>query len=91
MRTARSGTSRTRVTAIANGNTQGLSTDGLITVLAATGHRAEVRVKERQPSARGDRKTETLLRLRAIVVMVIPLYGLWNVQRPRRIHVPLCP
>lgn len=40
----RAGTSRTRVTAIANGNTQGVSTDVLIRVLAATGHRAEVRV-----------------------------------------------
>ena len=39
------GTSRTRVTAIANGNTHGISTDVLIRVLAATGHRAEVRVK----------------------------------------------
>ena len=38
----RAGTSRTRVTAIANGNTQGVSTDVLIRVLAATGHRAEV-------------------------------------------------
>lgn len=41
----RAETSRTRVTAIANGNTQGVSTDVLIRVLAATGHRAEVRVK----------------------------------------------
>jgi predicted XRE-type DNA-binding protein len=41
----RAGTSRTRVTAIANGNTQGVSTDVLIRVLAATGHRAELRVK----------------------------------------------
>ena len=40
------GTSRTRVTAIANGNTYGVSTDVLIRVLAATGHRAEVRVKK---------------------------------------------
>jgi predicted XRE-type DNA-binding protein len=40
------GTSRTRVTAIANGNTHGVSTDVLIRVLAATGHRAEVRVKK---------------------------------------------
>ena len=39
-------TSRTRVTAIANRNTQGVSTDVLIRVLAATGHRAEVRVKK---------------------------------------------
>jgi predicted XRE-type DNA-binding protein len=38
-------TSRTRVTAIANGNTHGVSTDVLIRVLAATGYRAEVRVK----------------------------------------------
>ena len=42
----RAGTSRTRVTAIANGNTGGVSTDVLIRVLAATGHRAEVRVKK---------------------------------------------
>ncbi len=40
------GTSRTRVTAIANGNTDGISTDVLIRVLAATGHRAEVRVRK---------------------------------------------
>ena len=40
------GTSRTRVTAIANGNTHGVSTDVLIRVLAATGHRAEVRVRK---------------------------------------------
>ena len=40
------GTSRTRVTAIANGNTHGVSTDVLIRVLAGTGHRAEVRVKK---------------------------------------------
>lgn len=40
------GTSRTRVTAIANGNTHEVSTDVLIRVLAATGHRAEVRVKK---------------------------------------------
>ena len=40
------GTSRTRVTAIANGNTHGVSTDVLIRVLAATGHRAEIRVKQ---------------------------------------------
>lgn len=39
------GTSRTRVTAIANGNTHGVSTDVLIRVLTATGYRAEVRVK----------------------------------------------
>lgn len=42
----RAGTSRTRVTAIANGNTRGVSTDVLIRVLAATGHRAELRVKK---------------------------------------------
>jgi predicted XRE-type DNA-binding protein len=42
----RAGTSRTRVTAIANGNTRGVSTDVLIRVLAATGYRAEVRVKK---------------------------------------------
>lgn len=42
----RSGTSRTRVTAIANGNTQGMSIDLLIRVLSATGHRAELRVRK---------------------------------------------
>ena len=42
----RAGTSRTRVTAIANGNTQGLLTDVLLCVLATTGYRAEVRVKK---------------------------------------------
>jgi predicted XRE-type DNA-binding protein len=42
----RAGTSRTRVTAISNGSTQGVSTDVLIRVLAATGHRAQVRVKK---------------------------------------------
>ena len=42
----RAGTSRTRVTAIANGNTHGVSTVVLIRVLAATGYRAEVRVKK---------------------------------------------
>jgi predicted XRE-type DNA-binding protein len=42
----RAGTSRTRVTAIANGNTQGISTDLLIRVLSATGHKAELRVRK---------------------------------------------
>ncbi len=42
----RAGTSRTRVTAIANGNTQGVSTDVLIRVLAATGYRTELRLKK---------------------------------------------
>jgi predicted XRE-type DNA-binding protein len=41
----RAGTSRTRVTAIANGNTQGISTDLLIRVLSATGRKAELRVR----------------------------------------------
>ena len=41
----KAGTSRTRVTAIANGNTQGISTDLLIRVLSATGHKAELRVR----------------------------------------------
>ena len=40
------GTSRTRVTAIANGNTKGVSTDILIRVLAANGFRAEVKLKK---------------------------------------------
>jgi hypothetical protein len=40
------GTSRTRVPAIANGNTHGVSTDGLIRVRAATGHRAEIQGKK---------------------------------------------
>lgn len=51
----RSGTSRTRVTAIANGNTQGISTDILIRVLAATGHRAMIRIL-RTHSERIDKK-----------------------------------
>ena len=38
------GTSRARVTAIANGSTHGVSTDVLIRVLAASGHRAEIRI-----------------------------------------------
>lgn len=42
----RAGTLRTRVTAIANGKTHGVSTDVLIRVLAATGHRAEVLAKK---------------------------------------------
>jgi predicted XRE-type DNA-binding protein len=42
----KAGTSRTRVTAIANGNTQGISTDLLIRVLSATGYRAELRVRK---------------------------------------------
>ena len=42
----RVGTSRTRVTAIANGNTQGISTDLLIRVLSATGHKAELRIRK---------------------------------------------
>lgn len=42
----RAGTSRTRVTAIANGNTQGISTDILIRVLAATGHKVEIAIKK---------------------------------------------
>jgi predicted XRE-type DNA-binding protein len=42
----RAGTSRTRVTAIANANTHGISTDLLIRVLSATGHRAELRVRK---------------------------------------------
>ena len=42
----RAGTSRTRVTAVANGNTRGISTDLLIRVLSATGHKAELRVRK---------------------------------------------
>jgi predicted XRE-type DNA-binding protein len=42
----RAGASRTRVTAIANGNTQGISTDLLIRVLSATGYRAELRMRK---------------------------------------------
>jgi predicted XRE-type DNA-binding protein len=42
----KAGTSRTRVTAIANGNTQGISTDLLIRVLSATGHKVELRVRK---------------------------------------------
>lgn len=42
----RAGTSRTRVTAIANGNTQGISTDILIRVLAATGYKAVLKISK---------------------------------------------
>jgi predicted XRE-type DNA-binding protein len=42
----KAGTSRTRVTAIANGNTQGMSTDLLIRVLSATGYKVELRVRK---------------------------------------------
>jgi predicted XRE-type DNA-binding protein len=42
----KAGTSRTRVTAIANGNTQGISTDLLIRVLSATGYKAELPVRK---------------------------------------------
>jgi predicted XRE-type DNA-binding protein len=42
----KAGTSRTRVTAIANGNTQGISTDVLIRVLAATDHKADIKIKK---------------------------------------------
>ena len=42
----KAGTARTRVTAIANGNTNGISTDLLIRVLSATGHKAELRVRK---------------------------------------------
>lgn len=40
----RSGTSRTRVTAIANGSTRGISTDVMIRVLHAVGFRAKLRI-----------------------------------------------
>jgi len=39
--------------AIANGNTHGVSTDVLIRVLAATGYRAEVRVKKNGKGTHG--------------------------------------
>ena len=42
----KAGASRTRVTAIANGNTQGISTDLLIRVLSATGYRVELRLRK---------------------------------------------
>lgn len=42
----KAGTSRTRITAIANGNTKGISTDVLIRVLAATGYRARIQVSK---------------------------------------------
>jgi hypothetical protein len=42
----RAGTSRMWGTAIANGNIQGVSTNALIRVRAATGHRTEIRVKK---------------------------------------------
>ncbi|MGE0469953.1 MAG: XRE family transcriptional regulator [Nitrospira sp.] len=40
------GTSKPRVIAIAHGKTQGVSTDVLIRVLAATGYRTELRLKK---------------------------------------------
>ena len=68
----RAGTSRSRVTAIANGNTQGVSTDVMIRVLAATGHRAEVRVakagaprRSPEPVVRLPRQLQRLLERRA--------------------------
>ncbi|WP_421660774.1 hypothetical protein [Nitrospira sp. BLG_2] len=42
----RYGTSKTRVTAIAKGNTQSVSTDVLIGVLATTGYRTELYLKK---------------------------------------------
>jgi predicted XRE-type DNA-binding protein len=42
----KAGTSRTRVTAIANANSLGISTDVLIRVLAAIGYRAELRLRK---------------------------------------------
>jgi predicted XRE-type DNA-binding protein len=42
----KAGTSRTRITAIANGNTQGISTDVLIRVLAATGYKASLKISK---------------------------------------------
>jgi predicted XRE-type DNA-binding protein len=42
----KAGTSRTRVTAIANGNTQGMSTDLLIRVLSAIGYKVQLRVRK---------------------------------------------
>jgi len=42
----KAGTSRTRITAIANGNTKGISTDVLIRVLAATGYRPRIQVSK---------------------------------------------
>jgi len=41
---SRSGTSRTRVTAMANGGTHGISTDVMIRVLAAAGYHAKLKV-----------------------------------------------
>ncbi|HYK88338.1 MAG TPA: hypothetical protein VE398_06190 [Acidobacteriota bacterium] len=41
----KAGTSRTRVMAIVNGNTQGMSTDLLIRILSDTGYKAELRVR----------------------------------------------
>lgn len=51
----RAGTSRTRVTAIANGNTQGISTDVLIRVLAASGYKATLKISKSH-SSKGDHK-----------------------------------
>lgn len=44
---SRAGTSRTRVTAIANGNTRGISTDVMIRVLSATGYTARLKIVRR--------------------------------------------
>ena len=49
----RAGTSRTRVTAIANGNTQGISTDVLIRVLAATGYKATLKISRAYSQSNG--------------------------------------
>ncbi|MDH4186447.1 MAG: helix-turn-helix domain-containing protein, partial [Nitrospira sp.] len=51
------GTSRTRVTAIANGNTRGVSTDVLIRVLAAIGYRVEMRVRKSSAYMRDNNRT----------------------------------
>jgi predicted XRE-type DNA-binding protein len=48
----RSGTSRTRVTAIANGSTGGISTDVMIRVLSAVGYRAQIKIVRRSQRQR---------------------------------------
>jgi hypothetical protein len=63
--------SRTRVTAIANGNTHGISTDVLIRVLAATGS-----------PGRGEGKTSRGVRARALLREGHPV-GMWWYGRLR--------
>jgi len=70
----RAGTSRTRVTAIANGNTQGVSTDVLIRVLAVIGHQTEIRVKKTAASLVGSQFSSPLLK-RLQIPLFLPRTG----------------